>query len=60
MIAQEHDDHEPQAPSGLPDGAREGMPLGPSHADPDGEGERKRGPGQMPGIPDDGEPPSSG
>jgi hypothetical protein len=49
------------APTGLPEDAEEATPLGPPHTDPDGEdGERERGPGAMPGIPDGGEPPSSG
>jgi hypothetical protein len=49
-----------QAPTGLPEGAQEKAPLGPTHAEPDGESERKSGAEQMPGIPTDGEPETSG
>jgi hypothetical protein len=60
MHPESHDEHEP-APTGLPEDAPEGGPLGPAHADPDGEGEgRERGPSAMPGIPDAGEPPNAG
>jgi hypothetical protein len=47
------------APSGLP-GDVEEAPLGPPDADPDGEGESRRGEEAMPGIPTGGEPPSAG
>jgi hypothetical protein len=58
MTDEEHDER--AAPSGLPEGAPESTPLGPTHADPDGEGQPKRGPGQMPGMPGEREPPTSG
>jgi hypothetical protein len=49
------------APSGLPDGdAPEAPPLGPPEARPEGDGEPRRGPGAMPGIPQGEEPPTAG
>jgi hypothetical protein len=49
------------APTGLPDEAREDSPLGTDEEpDPDGEGDAARGAGAMPGIPAGDEPPSSG
>ena len=56
----EQDHRQVDVPSGLPDDAPEGTPLGPPHADPEGEGDTERGPSVMPGIPDAGEPPTSG
>lgn len=47
-------------PSGLPDEASEGTPLGTTEAAPEGEGETPRGEDHMPGIPTGGEPPTSG
>jgi hypothetical protein len=47
-------------PTGMPAGAPEGRPLGPAETDPDGEGDPRRGPDAMPGIPTEGEPPSGG
>lgn len=48
-------------PSGLPDeDAPEADPLGVPEADPEGEGETRRGEDDMPGIPTGGEPPTSG
>jgi hypothetical protein len=48
-------------------GVREGIPpeledtpLGTSETQPEGEGEPRRGPEAMPGIPTDGDPPSGG
>jgi hypothetical protein len=49
-----------EAPTGLPDPAAEGAPLGTTEAAPDGEGETPRGEDHMPGIPTRGEPPTSG
>jgi hypothetical protein len=49
-----------EAPSGLPEDAPEGQPLGPDEARPEDEGERPRGEEHMPGIPTGGEPPSAG
>jgi hypothetical protein len=41
-------------PSGMPAGADDPEPLGPAEeAEPEGEGDRQRGEGAMPGIPDD-------
>jgi hypothetical protein len=48
------------APSGLPDDAPEPDPLGSPEAEPEGEGDSERGPGAMPGIPSEGEPPDAG
>jgi hypothetical protein len=59
MEREEHDERD-AAPTGLPDDAEEGTPLGPPRIDPEGEGEPERGPEAMPGIPDAGEPPTSG
>ena len=48
-------------PSGLPDeDAPESDPMGVPEAQPEGEGDRERGAGAMPGIPNEGEPPASG
>jgi hypothetical protein len=49
-----------EAPSGLPEDAPEGQPLGPDEARPEDEGERPRGAEHMPGIPTRGEPPTAG
>ena len=57
----EHDDFE--APSGVREGTPpelEDTPLGTEKEQPEGEGEPPRGPGAMPGIPTEGEPPSGG
>ena len=48
------------APTGLPEDALEGQPLGPPDADPDREDDSARGPEAMPGIPTEGEPPTGG
>jgi hypothetical protein len=48
------------APTGLPDQREEAPPLGTTEEDPDGEGEPRRGPDSMPGIPTGGEPPTAG
>jgi hypothetical protein len=53
-----HDDDD--APSGLREGELEENPLGPPEADPDHDAPPERGPGAMPGIPSEGEPPTSG
>ncbi len=46
--------------SGLPDEeAPEPPPMGAPEADAEGEGEPSRGEGAMPGLPHEGEPPSS-
>jgi hypothetical protein len=54
------DDADDEAPSGLPEDAKEGQPLGPPETRPDGEGDPPRGEDAMPGIPTEGEPPSGG
>jgi hypothetical protein len=46
-----------EAPSGLPDDDGEEPPLGVDDPDPEGD---ETGPEAMPGIPTEGEPPSSG
>jgi hypothetical protein len=46
-------------PSGLPPDEPEEEPMGVPEARPDGEDERNRGPGAMPGIPTEGEPPAA-
>lgn len=46
------------APSGMPDDAPEPDPLG--APDPDAEDAPDNGPGAMPGIPTEGEPPDAG
>jgi hypothetical protein len=52
---------EEPTPSGLPDGEpEEGGPLGVPDARPEGEGDPPRGPGAMPGIVEDEEPPTGG
>jgi hypothetical protein len=48
------------APSGLPPDEPEESPLGVPEAQPDGADERPRGPGAMPGIPTEGDPPDAG
>ena len=53
----ERTDEDP-APTGLPDDAREPEPLG--APDPDEEDAPAKGPGAMPGIPTEGEPPDAG
>jgi hypothetical protein len=47
------------APSGLPPDEPEEEPMGVPEARPDGEDEHDRGPGAMPGIPTEGEPPAA-
>jgi hypothetical protein len=47
-------------PSGLPAEEPEERPLGVDDAEPEGEGEPPRGPGAMPGIPDEDEPAQAG
>jgi hypothetical protein len=49
---------ETQAPTGLPDDADEPAPLG--APDPDTDDAPGTGPGAMPGIPTEGEPPDAG
>jgi hypothetical protein len=49
-----------EAPSGLPPDEPEEAPLGVPDAKPDGEDEPARGPGAMPGIPTEGDPPDAG
>ncbi|MDX6733248.1 MAG: hypothetical protein QOC54_3196 [Baekduia sp.] len=53
------DPREDDAPTGLPEGQPEELPLGVPEADPDGD-HTPPGPAAMPGIPDDGEPPTAG
>jgi hypothetical protein len=47
-------------PSGLPPDQPEEEPLGVPDARPEGEDEPDRGPGAMPGIPTEGDPPDAG
>jgi hypothetical protein len=47
------------APTGLPPDEPEEAPMGVPEAHPDGEDETERGPGAMPGIPTEGEPPAA-
>jgi hypothetical protein len=49
-----------EAPSGLPPDELEETPLGVPEAKPEGEDEPERGPGVMPGIPTEGDPPDAG
>ncbi len=57
---EEHDEKtDPDVPTGLPPDQREEVPLGVPGTSPDGEDEPRRGPGAMPGIPTDGEPPAA-
>jgi hypothetical protein len=49
-----------EAPSGLPDEATEGQPLGPTEAAPEADAEPRQGEEHMPGIPTRGEPPTAG
>jgi hypothetical protein len=56
-MSHERTDDEP-APSGLPDDASEPEPLG--APDPDSDDAPDTGPGAMPGIPTEGEPPDAG
>jgi hypothetical protein len=51
---------EDPAPSGLPDDAHEPEPLGAPDPDPDDDDAPAKGPGAMPGIPTEGEPPDAG
>ena len=53
------EDRDDTAPSGMPDDAPEGQPLGPEETRPDGEGDPPRGEDAMPGIPTEGEPPAA-
>jgi hypothetical protein len=53
--------HRPaDVPSGLPPDESEHEPLGVPDARPEGEDEPDRGPGAMPGIPTEGDPPDAG
>jgi hypothetical protein len=56
-MSHERTDEDP-APTGLPDDAREPEPLG--APDPDTEDAPAKGPGAMPGIPTEDEPPDAG
>jgi len=49
-----------EPPSGLPPDEPEESPLGVPEAHPEGEDEPARGPGVMPGIPTEGDPPDAG
>jgi hypothetical protein len=49
-----------EVPSGLPPDQPEEEPLGVPDAEPEGEDEPDRGPGAMPGIPTEGDPPDAG
>jgi hypothetical protein len=51
--------HRDEAPSGLPPDQDPDKPLGVDDAEPEGEGEPRRGEDAMPGIPD-GEPQTDG
>ena len=55
----EHRDDD-DIPSGIRDDAIEEEPLGPTETDPDHDAAAERGEGAMPGIPTEGEPPTSG
>jgi hypothetical protein len=48
------------APTGLPPDEPEEEPLGVPDAHPEGEDDPDRGPGAMPGIPTEGDPPDAG
>ena len=50
---------DPPAPSGLPGDVEESAPLGPTEAEPEGDGEIQRGEDAQPGI-NEGEPDVSG
>jgi hypothetical protein len=61
MASDERPSGPDDAPTGLPDAdAPESAPLGAPDARPEGEGDAPRGPDAMPGIPHEGEPPTSG
>lgn len=60
MTSAEHERRPEDAPTGLPDDVAEATPLGPTEARPEGEDEIRRGDREMPGIPDEGEPPTAG
>ena len=47
-----------ETPTGMPENEPEEQPLGVPEADPDGD-RTEPGPGAMPGIPNDGEPPAA-
>jgi hypothetical protein len=47
-------------PTGLPPEEPEEHPLGVPEARPEGQDEPDRGPGAMPGIPTEGDPPDAG
>ncbi|WP_187369210.1 hypothetical protein [Baekduia soli] len=53
------DPEDDDIPTGMPDGQPEEAPLGVAEADPEGE-HTEPGPGAMPGIPTEGEPPAVG
>ena len=48
-----------EAPSGMPPDEPEEEPLGVPADAPDEDDESEHGPGAMPGIPDDGDPPAA-
>ena len=54
----EHPDDD--IPTGVREDAIEEQPLGPPEADPDHDAPPERGEDAMPGIPTEGEPPTSG
>jgi len=51
---------ERDAPSGLPPDQPEETPLGVPKPRPEGDDEPARGPGAIPGIPTEGDPPDAG
>ena len=57
--AMEHPDDD-DIPTGVREDAVEEQPLGPPETDPDHDAAGERGPDTMPGIPSEGEPPTSG
>lgn len=52
-------ENEQEVPSGVAQEGSETPPMGGEEADPDGEGETRRGEEAMPGIPTEGEPDTS-
>jgi len=58
-MSSQETDREDEAPTGLPEG-EEAPPLGVPEARPEGEGDTEHGEDAMPGIPTQGEPPTSG
>ena len=55
----EHPDDD-DIPTGVREDSIEEQPLGPTETDPDHDAPNERGPDAMPGIPSEGEPPTSG